>query len=770
MLNPPPVSNGVDLSSCDREPIHYIGAVQPHGALLAADADTLAVSYASANLHEFLGIAATDVLARPLAAALGADNCRELLARPLAPLMPDLLKPWFITVIDSAGQSRSLECYPHLHGGHIIIEFVTLQRSPTAVWEQDLIRQRIIAEMIKPDTVAELAQVGARIIRDITGFDRVMIYRFAEDHHGEVIAESTSRADSFLGLHYPAADIPEPARRHFLLNVIRAIPDINAPPVPILSVTGEIADATSSAPLDLTYSKLRGVAPVHIEYLNNMGVQGSMSISLTANDALWGLVACHHYGALYLPSSSMRFAELVGGTISALLQSLENAAHLRQSIRAERVAFDIEQDTRASRPLRQVINAFAPAILGLINAQGMLAHLDGEVIACGQLPMPEIDASLLCRDMLDGVATCDHLQSLLAAEVAPWDGIAGAAYLELSDDSSDYLVLFREHFEQTIKWAGRPDKIEQRMADGVIRLTPRGSFEMWREERRGRSRPFSGSDKEALRILRRALFALNSLDRERRAVLAHKRAEEAEGRMRMALLDAMRKNAMGELAAALAHELNQPLFALSNYVNACRQELLNYGLEIPARVNALFDDAVGEAARAGDLVRRLRNFIARGELAADRVDINTVVRKSIELALASNGEDAVDIVFDLEEPLPHLWLDPIQIGQVIVNLVSNSLAAMRDQPQRTITISSRRYDDFIEVAVADTGVGVAPEAREHIFEPFHSSTTSGMGIGLSLCRTIVAAHKGRIWLAPSAHGAQIVFSLPLNGGRDEQLH
>ena len=129
----------------------------------------------------------------------------------------------------------------------------------------------------------------------------------------------------------------------------------------------------------------------------------------------------------------------------------------------------------------------------------------------------------------------------------------------------------------------------------------------------------------------------------------------------------------------------------------------------------------------------------------------------------------MEIEFVLQDSLPCLWLDPIQIGQVILNLVSNSLAAMRGLPRRQITVSTRQCGDFIEVAVSDIGVGIAAEAREHIFEPFHSSTTSGMGIGLSLCRTIVAAHKGRIWLEPSDHGAEIVFSLPLNGGRDEQL-
>ena len=189
------------------------------------------------------------------------------------------------------------------------------------------------------------------MIRDVTGFDRVMIYKFAEDKHDEVIAESTNRPDSFLGLHYPASDIPDPARRHFTLNVIRTIPDINGARIPIVSRSGEVASETSSRPLDLTYSKLRAVAQVHVEYLNNMGVGASLSISLVTNNELWGLVACHHYGRRLVSSSRLRFAELLASTTSALLQSIENTNQLKKCITAEKTAFQIEQHARSGAAL-----------------------------------------------------------------------------------------------------------------------------------------------------------------------------------------------------------------------------------------------------------------------------------------------------------------------------------------------------------------------------------------------------------------------------------
>lgn len=753
----------IDLTSCDTEPIHFIGSIQPTGALVAADASTLRIDYVSANTRAFLGHAPEALLGRPIGDLLGPALAAELPARALEPKRPDLIRPWFVHVDRPDGAGR-LECFPHRYGGSIILEFVRPEDGPDRVWEEDALRQRVITELIRPDTLTELARASAQIVREVTGFDRVMIYRFAEDLHGEVIAESTVRPDSFLGLHYPASDIPEPARRHFALNVIRSIPDIMAEPVPILTHRGAIADASHPAALDLTHSKLRGVAPVHVEYLGNMGVGASMSISLISNDDLWGLVACHHYGPLHLPWSRFRFCELLGGTISALLQSLENAAQLRQSIRAERTASEIERSAREGRPLASIITEKSLELMQHADAQGMVLGLRGTVTRFGRMPdrLPPMDR--LRSDLVEGLATRDALPAELDLDPAQWAMASGAAYLELSKDGEDFLVFLREEFEHTIAWAGKPDKVERRGADGTTRLSPRGSFALWSEERRGRSKPFSDSDREALRILRRALFALNSLDRERAAVAAQKLAEAEEARLRLMVMDAARRSSMGELASALAHELNQPLAAVTNYVNACRQELRNHGLAVPDNINGLIDRAVVESRRAAELVRRLRNFIGQGELVAEPVDLRQVVRQGVELALAASDDPEPKLRFAFEASLPTVVADPIQLGQLVLNLVRNSLAAMRHSDERLLEVAVRQAGGEVEISVRDTGHGIPPEIVGRLFEPFHPSTSSGMGFGLSLCRSIVEAHGGRIGWRPVPSGAMIVFCLPIGGG------
>ncbi len=743
-----------------------IGAIQPIGVLIAVNQTDLTIEFASSNTEALFGCACSELLGSPLSVILGEDQCADLLGRSLKPSMPDLLRPWFVSVTVRDRQPVKLECYPHRHEGRIILEFVELQDGPAVLWEEDLVRQRIISELIRPDTLTELAQVGAQLIREVTGFDRVMIYRFAEDKHGEVIAESTVRDDSFLGLHYPASDIPDPARRHFVLNVIRIIPNINAQPVPIMTRAGVAADAQSETPLDLTFSKLRAVAPVHIEYLNNMGVGASMSISLISNNELWGLVACHHYEPLHFSWSRLRFCELVGGTISALLQSLENTIQLRHSIRAEKTAFDIERDARSGKPLGDVVRDHAETLLDQCSAQGMVLKLADQYIKVGRVPSHEIDLAPLRQAQVEGIATSENLSGLTSADGNPDVRLAGAAMMELSDDGEDWLVVFREAFEETIKWAGKPEKVSTRDGDGSLRLSPRGSFALWREERHGHSKPFTHIDAEILRITRRVLFAMNSLDRERAAVHAKRQAEAEEARLRVVLLDSARNKSLGELASALAHELNQPLSAVTNYVNACRQELRNYGVPIPKEVERLMESAVSESSRAADLVRRLRNFIGQGEIATELIDLHAVIRQGVELAFAATKDKHPRVVLDFAEGLGPIEADPVQIGQVILNLVRNSVTAMSNASDPLLTVSTRINGTMVEVSVHDTGVGVDTAVARTLFEPFHNSTTSGMGIGLSLSRSIVEAHGGSIWIEPVTDGALFVFTLRMNGRQD----
>ncbi|MEM9355102.1 MAG: ATP-binding protein [Pseudomonadota bacterium] len=756
----------VDLTTCDDEPIHLIGSIQPDGALVAVDAGNLRVSYASANLSEFLDVSAEEALDLPLSSLLGASAVRIAEACPHRPEHPNLHRPRLFEIARSEADRFSVELMVHRNENHIIFEIQPASRKPAEIWNQDTLRQRIVTELVNPKSMDALASTTAEIVREATGFDRVMIYKFADDGHGEVIAESTEREDSFLGLHYPASDIPEPARRHFRLNLVRVISDIESQASPIQGLPRAVQPDAEAAPLDLTFSKLRAVAPVHIEYLRNMGVRASMSISLVSGSKLWGLVACHHYSAHHLSSSQISFCEILGGAISALLQSLENTVLLERRVAAERMAHELETSFDAHDEVSALVEAHAVKILSLFGAQGLVLRIGGTVRSVGAVPGIQMPIRFLAGNAADGIMTTENLSTHEPLDDEQVAMASGAAYWALSEDNQDWLVLMREEYEHEIRWAGKPEKPEQIGSDGVARLSPRGSFALWRQERRGYSRPFTRVDHDAMGIVRRALFALNSLYRERVAMAAQERAEAEKTRLMLSLLGAERQSSMGELAGALAHELNQPLAAVVNFVNACRQELVNSKLPISDDIERLMDDAVDESSRAADLVRRLRAFIVTGELRRETCDLHAVIAWAAELAVVSHdGSEKIRLHTKLGPEALHVVADTVQIGQVILNLVRNSIAAT-DTSLNHITLSAERTEESVIVSVKDTGKGIPVWIRDSLFEPFHGSTTKGMGMGLSLCRSIIEAHNGKIWLESAEVGTEVRFSLPLTTGAD----
>jgi two-component system, LuxR family, sensor kinase FixL len=222
-----------------------------------------------------------------------------------------------------------------------------------------------------------------------------------------------------------------------------------------------------------------------------------------------------------------------------------------------------------------------------------------------------------------------------------------------------------------------------------------------------------------------------------------------------------RLSAMGEMAATLAHELNQPLAAMMNYAQATRRLLASSTLEEAERLRDLMTKAVAQADRAGQIIRRLRSFVAQDEIEHSLDDIGDVVNEACALALIGARSDGVDTVMLLADDLPAVVMDRVQIQQVLVNLIRNSLDATDDQEGRMITITTALGEDStLVVSVADNGPGLDGEVAERLFQPFNSSKADGMGIGLSISRTIIEQHGGRIWATPN-DGRGVIFSFTL---------
>nr|WP_281371648.1 SpoIIE family protein phosphatase [Petropleomorpha daqingensis] len=345
--------------------------------------------------------------------------------------------------------------------------------------------------MNRASSLEELYDITARAVRTLTGFDRVMVYRYDADYNGEVVAEARAEhLNSFLGLHYPASDIPAQARALYEKNWIRLISDVDYVPSRLTPVD----HPGNGLPLDLTFSTLRSVSPIHLEYLKNMGVRASMSISLLRDDTLWGLIACHHYAGPHAPPYATRAAaEFLGSTLSLRLvdrakeEETERALQVRSTL-AWLTAATLDED----RPLADTLMG-SPDLLDLLPADSVVVRLQGHTATRGaELPsgLAEAVAAWAAGRGADVVAT-DALPDQAPQLGAPLDLACGALVLPLPE--GQFVLWVRGERVRQIDWGGDPHNKAIAEREGEeIRLSPRKSFDRWRETVRGRSEPWTG--------------------------------------------------------------------------------------------------------------------------------------------------------------------------------------------------------------------------------------------------------------------------------------
>ena len=481
------VSQQVDLSSCAAEPIHIIGRIQSFGYLVAFSSDWI-LNHASVNCERLFGRKLDDLIGSPAAQYFDGEALHEIRSRLQMLGGPDAVDRIF--GIDPFGNGQLFDVAIHASGRSFVLELepVLPQRRSDYV---GYVRP-MVDRMRNLGSVEDLCNLAARQLRGLTGFDRVMVYRFAQEGAGEVIAESRSaRVDSFQGLHFPASDIPAQARRLYTRNILRIISDIDDPTVPIMPATNPDGE-----PLDLSMSGLRAVSPIHIEYLRNMGVRASMSVSILRNGELWGLMACHHYAPLQLNYAVRTSCELFGQFMSFLLEQTE----LRLINARKSVALKLHDEIMAHVPpgarMIEAFDGFAESIAKVIQYDSIAGWIDGELVAHGAAP-DRVEFARLARFLNTTGASriwqTDNLAQAFPEAAAYADTCAGLLALPVSRSPRDYIVLFRKSQVQTVNWAGDPNKPVEHGPLGA-RLTPRKSFELWREERQGFAIPWSEDD------------------------------------------------------------------------------------------------------------------------------------------------------------------------------------------------------------------------------------------------------------------------------------
>ncbi len=494
----------VDLTNCEREPIHVPGSIQPSGVLIAVSDPDHLVQQVSDNLEQLTGIPWQQALGRPLTDVLGAAAAAEVLRSASA--FGDLRErnPVEVT-LDVDGRQGPVDALLHrvlIPGSSdgarddtpLVSLVVELEPAhgprPFSFPNTYQAVRGTIADLNRAATLQELYDITARAVRSLTGFDRVMVYRYDADFNGEVVAEArTDDLNSFLGLHYPASDIPAQARALYEKNWIRLISDVDYVPTPIRPT----AHPDNGLPLDLTLSTLRSVSPIHIEYLKNMGVRASMSISLLRDDKLWGLIACHHYSGPHAPPYATRAAaEFLGSTLSLRLVDRAAEDEVRRALQtritlAGLTAATLDED----RTLAETLLG-SPGLLDLVPADGVVIRLQGRTGSSGAVLPPAVADAVAAWAAARGedVVATDSVQRDAPHLGAPSELICGVLVVPLPE--GQYVLWFRGEAVQHVDWGGDPHNkaLAEREGDEV-RLSPRKSFERWRETVRGRSEPWT---------------------------------------------------------------------------------------------------------------------------------------------------------------------------------------------------------------------------------------------------------------------------------------
>ncbi|RAK02255.1 light-regulated signal transduction histidine kinase (bacteriophytochrome) [Larkinella arboricola] len=723
----------VDLTNCESEPIHIPGYIQAHGYLVAITADTFLIRYASENIQQLVHQSATDLLGKPLEALLtGTDIPSEALMSILNVGKRDnawsRMNPHRFRL-----NEQDWNLILHQHKDYIVLEWEPqVSTSGSLNLDQQLIAEAL-TEVQSNRTLSELIRNTARRVKQIIGYDRVMVYRFGPDWHGEVIAEEREpHLEPYLGLHYPASDIPRQARELYKINLVRIIADVGSTPSPIFSVGSK----DNGQPLDLTHSVLRAVSPVHIEYLKNMGVQASMSISLLYRGELWGLISCHHSSPRFVDFPARQAAKFVS-------QLLSSALEFRKDEQDQSFLFEIQQNGQAlnSQILKDWdvvagLTQHPVTALNIADATGAVLAFDTKFYSMGTVPADYAVAGItnwLGSQPFDTVFETDRLPELYPPAENFRDVASGMMAIVLSKELNEYLLWFKPERIRQVTWAGNPDKPVTVDEGGRPFLHPRKSFEAWSQTVRNTSEPWKDAEISVAIKLREDVLQ----------VVARKANEVRQLNERL-------RTAYEELDAfsyTVSHDLRTPLSSIRCYAEIIMEE---QGAVMDEDTRVMFQKILDSTERMRSLIRHILYYsrMGRTELnfqPLDMVHLLEVIRDEI-LITETKKKRNVRIEFGT---LPSIYGDPTMVNQVFTNLISNAAKYTQRAQEPLVRVEGRETDEEVIYTVRDNGIGFDMKHAAKMFDLFkrldNAAGIEGTGVGLAIVKRIISRHRGKIW-------------------------
>jgi light-regulated signal transduction histidine kinase (bacteriophytochrome) len=766
--------HGTTLDDCDSEPVHTPGCVQSHGALLALRASDFVVVQVSENSLEILGLAPEAILGRGVATVLGEEATQQL--KRFVEHERIERNPLYALTITLPTIAAPLDVVVHTLDGQVLVELEYADpRDDFMMVDYYASVRRTTARLEASTSVRAFCQAFAEEVRRITRLDRVMVYRFHPDDTGEVFAEE-KRDDlpPWLGLRYPPHDIPKPAREIFKKIWIRPLPDATAP----LAELMPLANPDTGRPLEMTYCALRGPSQMYTEYLRNMGVAASLTLSIHRGGELWGLIAAHHETPTRFGYRMRAACEFLAQFVSLQLKQADEREHLQY-----RVQIEANHTAALARAAREgglaTMAEHAPSLLDGITAGGIAIHHGNRWWTGGVTPtapqLEEVAAWLrerspLATDERVAFAT-DRLSSELPSAAAYAAVGSGLLAVAVSRSHRNLILWFRPEVEQTVRWGGNPNDAPTIPGPHGPRLTPRRSFELWKEIVRARSAPWHAVEIEAAEKLK---FLVMDLVIDRAEHLAELNEELARTNEEL--------NAFAQIAS---HDLKEPLRGIAKHASYLLEDA-RVGRALDRRATERVEALLRTTSRMDGLIDALLHFahVGSNSLAGAPEDLTAVAQEAIEMLGARMIESGA--IVRIPRPLPTVECDRVRVREVLSNLISNAIK-YTERPEPWIEIGYIGVGEsppefFVQARcptsaegqpifyVRDNGIGIEPRNFSQIFMMFkrlhpRDAYGGGSGAGLAIVRKLILHHRGSVWV-DSTPGAGSVFDFTLAGGSE----
>ncbi|RFC61808.1 GAF domain-containing protein [Fulvimarina endophytica] len=692
---------------CDREPIHIPGAIQPHGVMLVADAETSLIVGVAGDVENRLtsnwsGRALSEVLGQPV-------DTSEIVAGSVLELDPLI------------GQTETFDVALHRSGEWLVAELEPAESDQPIKLS---ILKAASHGFERSSNLNHLYKNAAAVFRKLTGYDRVMVYRFLEDNAGVVVGESDAEGvGSFMNHHFPAADIPKQARALYIRNRIRVIPNVAYAPAPIRSSASDLAE------IDLSDAALRSVSPIHLQYLANMDVAASASVSIVQDGTLWGLVACHNRTPRPLSRSVRDACEILALQLSRQIRAKDEAVLYRERVRLRSSEDDICGKLGPDDTLGKFFKQTGRELRRMMASDGFAAFQGGDVFTEGTCPDPmmiQAIARFAMQSIPQRPVSTDRLSTDLPEAASIREIASGLLAVVMSSEVPTVLLWFRAEKLQVVEWAGNPHKNVD--ADPNAVLTPRSSFENWTETVRGRSRPWSLAEVESAgRIIQRLL--------------------EERANRRMKLLNE-------ELAVTIRENdrlIRQKDFLLKEVNHRVQNSLslVNSFLRMQAR-EAAGSEAVAHLTVAQQRIGAVSLVHRRlySGTSVDNVDLGRYLEELVEELVATLDEgwrdqitlDLVPVLISADKAVP--------VGLILTELVINANKYAYEGAAGPIAVSLEQHHNQFRMVVADQGAGKGNEVK-------------GTGFGSRMLDVLLNQIDGALESADNHPGLRTIVTAPV---------